>query len=41
MQILARVDDEELAALEDDLDLYHFSGVISRRLRAIFDDVLL
>lgn len=41
MQILSRLDDDGLAALEDDLDLYHFSGVVSAPLRAIFDEVLL
>lgn len=40
MRLLSRLDDSGLAALEDALDLYHFSGVVSAPLRAIFDEVL-
>ena len=28
MQILSQLDDADIAAFEDDLDLFHFSGVI-------------
>ena len=37
MDVLAELDDSDLEELEDDLNFYHFSGVASERLQAIFD----
>lgn len=35
MALLSCLDDEELRAIEDDLDFYHFSGSPPPRLRAL------
>lgn len=35
---LRDLDDAELALIEDDLDFYHFSGFVSDRLKALFED---
>ena len=35
--LLSDLDDAALAAVEDDLDFYHFSGIASDRLKGLLD----
>ena len=39
MRVLSCLDDDVLEAVEDDLDLYHFSGLMSGRLKSVLDAV--
>ena len=38
VSILSRLDDVELARVEDDLNLFHFSGCPTPRLRALLNE---